>query len=191
MKQILSIISLLIVIIIPISCDDDTSLPPYTSSVYLEDFETAEDNTILNIKGFTNSTETGTMLWTEQKYDGNGYTEFLNDTDNPSAAWLITPQIDLGDSTRTLHFQLAQHHMPQEGSKLEVFISTNYNGSDIAAAQWIPLQAKTPTIYTEWYKFISSGEIRLDGYQGKVYIGFKVTHATKEAGYYVDNVKVY
>lgn len=191
MKQLLFIISLLIVIVIPISCDDDTSLPPYTSLVYLEDFETAEDNTILNIEGFTNSTETGTMLWTEQKYDGNGYTEFLNATDNPSAAWLITPQIDLADSTRTLHFQLAQHHMPQEGSKLEVFISTNYNGSDIAAAQWIPLQAKTPTIYTEWYKFISSGEIRLNGYQGKVYIGFKATHATKEAGYYLDNVKVY
>lgn len=191
MKKILYL--LLLIFIIPnfVSCDDDTSLPPFTALVYLEDFESAEDNTALNIDGFSNSAETGTIVWTEQVFDGNGYAEFLNDTDNPSTAWLITPPIDLEANKRTLHFQSAQHHLPQEGSTLEVFISTNYNGSDIAAAQWIPLQAKTPTLYTEWYKFISSGEISLSGYQGKVYIAFKASHTTKGAGYYIDNIKMY
>lgn len=191
MNRIFQLLIVLILAALPTACDDDTSLPPFTPLVYLEDFEEAEDNTILNIDGFTNSTETGISLWTEQLFDGNGYAEFLSETDTPSAAWLITPAIDLGSTKRTLHFQSAQHHLPQEGSMLEVFISTDYNESDISAANWIPLQAKTPTIYTEWYKFISSGEIALEGYQGTVHIAFKATHTSAGAAYSVDNLKVY
>jgi len=172
-------------------CDDDTSLPPYKSLVYLEDFEDVQDNTVLNIDGFSNIAETGTTLWKEQLFDGNGYAELLSETDSPSATWLITPQIDLGNNDRILHFQSAQHHMPQEGSTLEVFIATDYKGTDITSAHWIQIQAKTPTIYTEWYKFISSGEINLSGYTGKVHIAFKATHTTTGSGYYTDNIKVY
>ena len=112
-----------------ISCvrEDDTKLPPYTPLVYLEDFETAEDNTPLDIPGFINQSETGSILWTEQVYDRNGYAELLNETDTEVVSWLITPPIDLGNQKRTLHFQSAQHHLPQEGSKLEVFIATNFS----------------------------------------------------------------
>lgn len=188
MKRILQMLSILLIVV---SCDDDTSLPPYTPLVYLEDFEDAENNTILNTDGFTNAAESGTTLWTEQVFDGNGYAEFLSDADGTSAAWLITPAIDLGSTKRTLHFQSAQHHLPQEGSKLEVFIATDYNGQDINSANWIQLQAITPTIYTEWYKFISSGEISLEGYSGSVHIAFKATHATAGSGYSVDNIKLY
>jgi hypothetical protein len=185
------ILQLLFILMIAIGCDDDTSLPPYTPLVYLEDFEDAEDNTILNTDGFTNTAETGTALWTEQLFDGNGYAEYLNETDETSAAWLITPAIDLSSTKRTFHFQSAQHHLPEEGSKLEVFIATDYNGQDINSANWVQLQAVTPTIYTEWYKFISSGEIRLEGYSGTVHIAFKATHSTAGSSYSVDNVKVY
>jgi hypothetical protein len=173
------------------SCDDDTSLPPYTPLVYLEDFEDAEDGTILNTEGFTNAAETGTTLWTKQLFANNGYAEMVSDADGTSSAWLITPAIDLGSTKRTFHFQSAQHHLPQTGSSLEVFISTDYDNSDISSATWIPLQAITPTIYTEWYKFISSGEISLEGYSGIVHIAFKATHTTTGSSYAVDNVKVY
>ena len=172
-------------------CDDATSLPPYTSLVYLEDFQDVQDNTVLDIDGFTNIAETGTTLWKEQLFDGNGYAEFLSETDNPSATWLITPPIDLGNNDKILHFQSAQHHIPQEGSTLEVFIATDYSGTDIATANWIPLQAKTPTIYTGWYTFISSGEISLSDYSGMVHIAFKATQATAGSGYYLDNIKIY
>lgn len=191
MKQFFQIILLLILITVPVSCDDDTSLPPFTALVYLQDFESAEDNTVVNIDGFTNTAETGTSLWTEQVFDGNGYAEFLNDTESSSAVWIITPSIDLGNTAKALHFQSAQHHLPQEGSTLKVFISVDYNGTDISTAHWVEFQAKTPTIYTDWYKFISSGEISLSGYQGKVHIAFKATHSTAGSSYYIDNIKVY
>lgn len=182
---------LLLIIIIFTGCDDDTSLPPYTSLVYLQDFEAVQDNTVLDIDGFTNISETGSSLWKGQLFDGNGYAELLSESDTPSAAWLVTSPIDLGTKPRTLHFQSAQHHMPQEGSFLDVFIATDYNGTDINTAHWVKLQAKTPTIYTEWYKFISSGEISLAAYSGTVHIAFRAGHTTAGSGYYIDNIKVY
>lgn len=186
-----SIKLLVLLMLFMASCDSDTSLPPYTPLVYLEDFEDTEDNTILNISGFTNYAEMGSSLWTEQLFDGNGYTEFLGDSGTASVGWLITPPIDLGITQRKLYFLSAQHHLPQEGSKLEVFIATDYNGTDINSANWIQLQAITPTIYTEWYRFISSGEISLADYSGIVHIAFRATYTTSGSGYYIDNVKVY
>jgi hypothetical protein len=190
MKQVYKILALSVLILFS-ACDDDTALPPYIPLVYLEDFEDARDNTVLDTEGFTNTAETSTTLWTEQIFDGNGYAEFLNEADGTSAAWLITPAIDLGSTKRTFHFQSAQHHMPQEGSMLDIFISTDYDGTDISTANWIPLQAKTPTIYTGWYTFISSGEISLSDYSGIVHIAFKATHTTTGSGYYIDNIKIY
>ena len=183
--------TVLAAIIVFTGCDDETSLPPHTSIVYLEDFENVQDNTILDLDGFTNVAEVGTTLWNEQLFDGNGYAEFLSETDTPSAAWLITPPIDLGTKPRTLHFQSAQHHMPQEGSSIEAFIATDYNGTDINNAHWVKLEAKTPTIYTELYKFISSGELSLAEYTGTVHIALKARHSTTASGYYIDNIKIY
>jgi len=185
------ITSLLFIMFFAFGCDDDTSLPPYTPLVYLEDFQDAEDGTILDTEGFTNSAEIGATLWSEQLFDRNGYAEFISDADGTSAAWLITPAIDLGSTKRTLHFQSAQHHLPQEGRKLEVFIAADYNGQDINSANWVQLQAITPSIYTEWYKFISSGEISLEGYSGTVHVAFKATHATAGGSYAIDNIKIY
>jgi hypothetical protein len=175
--------------------DDDTQLPPFTSLVYLEDFEDVQDGTELNIPGFTNFAETGTILWTEEVFDGNGYTEFVANGINtePAVTWLITPAIDLGIATRMLSFQSAQHHLAQEGNMLEVYIATDYNGTDVTSATWMPLKATFPSIYTDWYKFIYSGEIDLSGYSGQVHIAFKATMADASSGaaYFVDNIKVY
>ena len=185
-------ISFALLSLLMISCarQDDIRLPPYTPLIYLEDFETAEDNKMLDISGLVNKPEIGNILWTEQTFDGNGYAELVNETDTEVVSWLVTPPIDLGTQKRTLHFQSAQHHMPQEGSKFEVFIATDFKGV-INTANWIPLPAKAPTIYTEWYKFISSGEISLANYSGTIHIAFRATHGAKGSGYYIDNIKLY
>lgn len=175
--------------------DDDTALAPFTPLVYLEDFEEAKDGTQLDIAGFTNFAETGTLLWKEEMFDRNGYAEFKADaTDvNPCTTWLITPAINLSNTNRTLNFQSAQHHLAQEGSSLEVFIATNYDGSNVANATWVPLKATLPTIYNDWYKFIGSGAIDLSEYSGSIHIAFKATidNGSYGTGYFIDNIKVY
>lgn len=175
--------------------DDDTALAPFTPLVYLEDFEEAKDGTQLDIAGFTNFAETGNLYWKEEVFDKNGYTEFVANSATTDAvtAWLITPPITLGDKKRTLSFQSAQHHLAQQGNKLEVFISDNYNGTDVASATWIPLKAILPTVYNDWYKFIYSGAIDLSAYSDSVHIAFKVTidNGASGTGYFIDNIKVY
>lgn len=190
-------ISLLAVLLGLASCvkDDDTQLPPYKPLLFLEDFEEAKDGTILDITGFTNFAETGTLLWKEEMFDRNGYAEFKADAKETTAfvTWLVTPAINLGNTKRTLSFQSAQHHLAQEGNSFEVFISTNYNGTDVTSATWIPLKANFPSIYTDWYKFINSGEIDLSSYSGNVHIAFKakVNNGSSGTGYFLDNIKVY
>lgn len=175
--------------------DDDTALAPFAPLVYLEDFEEAKDGTQLDIAGFTNFAETGSLYWKEEVFDKNGYTEFVANaaTTNAVTSWLITPPITLSDKKRTLSFQSAQHHLAQQGNKLEVFISSNYNGTDVASATWLPLKAILPTVYNDWYKFIGSGAIDLSVYSGNVHIAFKVTidNGSSGTGYFIDNIKVY
>lgn len=175
--------------------DDDTALAPFTPLVYLEDFEEAQDGTQLDIQGFTNFSETGNLYWKEEVFDKNGYTEFVANpaTTDAVTSWLITPPIALGDTKRTLSFQSAQHHLAQQGNKLEVFISSNYDGTDVTSTTWIPLKATLPTVYNDWYKFIGSGAIDLSEYSGSVHIAFKVTidNGSSGTGYFIDNIKVY
>lgn len=190
-------ISLLATLLGLTSCvkDDDTQLPPYKPLLFLEDFEEAKDGTLLDIDGFTNFAETGTLFWKEEMFDRNGYAEFKADATDTNACttWLITPPINLGNTKRTLSFQSAQHHLAQEGSSFEVLISTNYNKTDVTSATWTPLIATLPTIYNDWYKFIYSGEINLSTYSGKVYIAFKAkeNNGSSGTGYFIDNIKVY
>ena len=44
--------------------------------VLSEGFDNSQDNTNLDYSGWVNFAEQGTELWTEQVYNGNGYTEF-------------------------------------------------------------------------------------------------------------------
>lgn len=197
MKNSIKIILLAFIAITATSCvkDDDTALAPFTPLVYLEDFEEAKDGTQLDIPGFTDFAETGSLYWKEEVFDKNGYTEFLANaaTTNPIIVWLITPPIALGDKKRTLSFQAAQHHLAQQGANLEVFISSNYNDTSVTSATWVPLKAILPTIYNDWYKFIGSGTIDLSGYSGSVHIAFKATidNGSSGTGYFIDNIKVY
>ncbi|RWW99760.1 choice-of-anchor J domain-containing protein [Flavobacterium cerinum] len=197
MKNSIKITLLAAIVMTLTSCvkDDDTALAPFTPLVYLEDFEEAQDGTQLDIPGFTNFSETGSLYWKEEVFDKNGYTEFVANaaTTDAVTTWLITPAITLGNEKRTLSFQSAQHHLAQQGAKLEVFISTNYNSTDVATATWIPLKAITPTLYNDWYKFIYSGAIDLSGHSGTVHLALKATieNGSSGTGYFIDNIKVY
>ena len=176
--------------------DDDFILAPFEEPVWIEDFQDAEDNTDLNITGWTNYAEEGGELWSEQEFNGNGYAEFssFSSGDAVNIGWLVTPALDIDNTSKILKFETAQHHLDSDNNTLEVFISTDFNGTDVAAAIWEPLEATLPTQENEWYEFISSGDIDLSDYSGNVYIAFKVTGSgtdeTLDGAYQIDNVKI-
>jgi hypothetical protein len=174
--------------------DDDTALAPFTPLVFLEDFEESSDGTALDITGWTNFTQAGNEAWKEEVFNGNGYAEMASDGsgEGPVICWLVSPAINLGESQRTLSFQSAHHHLPPEGTALEVFIATDYDGVNVTPATWVPLQAIVAGEQNDWYKFIGSGNVTLAAH-GTVHIAFRATKADalSPAAYSLDNIKVF
>ncbi len=179
--------------------DDDTVLPPYTKVTFAEDFDKGDDNTILATEGWTNFAEAGTALWRIQVYSNNGYAEFSSfSTGEPvNIGWLISPSISLpAENAKKLAFQVSQSFVSSEDNKLEVLISRNFNGTDIAAATWLPLEADLPGTDAEYFEFMSSGEIDLSEHKGSnIHIAFKVTgsgtNTNLDGSYQIDKVRIF
>jgi hypothetical protein len=152
--------------------------------VFEESFNTAVDNTNLNIEGWINYAEVGSELWTEQVFSGNGYAEFTAfSTGDPSnIGWLITPGIDMdAQEGEILNFQ-TEYAYPDGGHyPLEVFVSTDFDGTEggIATATWIDITNDVviahPDNQPNWFTWVDSGPIDLSGYSGTLYVAFKYT----------------
>ena len=169
--------------------------------VFEESFNSATDNTNLNITDWINYSEAGNELWTEQVYGGNGYAEFsayaTNDTSN--IGWLISPGIDMdAQEGEVLNFQ-TEYAYPDSGHyPLEVFVSTDFNGqeSGISNATWEPLSDVViahPDVTSSWFTWIDSGVVDLSSYSGTLYIAFKYTGSdtsNQNSTIHIDNVIV-
>jgi hypothetical protein len=187
-----------------VSCtEEETAIPKTTVTISKEDFQTAVNNTDLNFTDWTNFNETGTWKWRERTYTSggvtNGYAEFsaFNSGSSVNTAWLISPEINLDVAEKKgVAFEVAQHHLDVDSpnNSLQVYLSTNYDGTNVMAATWIPLQANIPTKSVAWYQFLSSN-IDLSAYNGKAHIAFRFkgsgTDDTLDGAFQVDNFLFY
>lgn len=167
---------------------------------FSENFQSVETNTKLNLPGWSNMVQKGTKFWLGTMYAGNGYAEF-NTTGTKAAlniAWLISPKIDMDVHTNeVLTFRTAQHHLDVDSplNSLEVYVSTDFDGLNIAKATWIPLTVVLPKQATPWYQFVGSGGVDLSTYTGKINIAFKYSGSGKnlalDGSFQVDDVQIY
>lgn len=171
-----------------------------TAPFFSEDFETVINKSNLSIPGWANIVQKGALFWKGTVYSGNGYAEFNISGAKviSNVAWLISPKIDMDKHTNeVLTFRAAQHHLDVDSplNSLEVYVSTNFDGLNVATATWIPVLAKLPKQATPWYQFIGSGAIDLSSYKGKINIAFKYTGSGKnlalDGAFQVDNVQVF
>jgi hypothetical protein len=167
------------------------------SVIFEEDFDEATDNTNLNIADWTNFAEEGSELWTEQVFSGNGYAEFSSyfSGDDVNIGWLVSPGIDMdSQDNEFLNFKTAQHHLDSAANTLEVFVSTDYDGSNVLGATWEPISATLASQANSWYAFIDSGLIDISSYSGTLYVGFKVTGSGTDTqldgAYHVEDFQV-
>jgi len=174
----------------------ETRLVPF----FIENFETVVDKSKLSLPGWSNLVQKGTLFWKGTVYSGNGYAEFnISGTKVISnVAWLISPKIDMEVHTKEiLSFRSAQHHLDVDSqlNSLEVYVSSNFDGLNFAAATWIPLAVNLPRQATPWYQFIGSGAVDLSSYKGKINIAFKYTGSGKnlalDGAFQVDDVQVF
>ena len=172
-----------------------TNIPFFT-----EDFQTVSNNVNFALPGWSNIVEKASKLWKTMVSAGNGYAEF-NTTSTTAAqniAWLVSPKINLSEYKNTvLSFRSAQHDLKVDSplNTLEVYVSANFDGSNITKATWIKLDAKVPSLSTRTREFISSGGIDLSAYSGNINIAFKYIGSGKDktlnGAFMVDDVKMF
>lgn len=170
-------------------------IPPF----YMEDFQTAIDNTNLNIANWTNVATAGTKLWKEEVFAGNGYAEFsaYGSGNTQNVVWLVSPAINFSAyTTKQIDFEIAQHHLDIDSpnNSLQVLISTDFAGN-VTTATWTALNANLPVKATSWYEFLKSS-IDVSSYSGSnVRIAFKFTGSgtdtTLDGAFQIDNFKVF
>jgi hypothetical protein len=181
------------------SPEDDITIPNFTPLLFAEDFAAgAVDNTTLNTTGWKNYAETGTALWKEQVYSGNAYAEFSSylSGNAVNVAWLISPKINMdANDHETLVFQASQSYVSSSSNSLQVFVSNNFDGTNVTGATWTPIAATLPTTASPYFEFIKSGEIDLSQYTGNISIAFKVTgsgtNTTLDGSYQIDDIRVF
>ena len=190
-----------IIFLLVTSCspEDDIKNPDLNPLVFSEDFSKgAVDNAVLNLEGWNNIAEVGTAKWKTQIYSGNPYAEFssFQSGDVVNISWLVSPVINM-DSYKgeILQFQASQSFVSSSANSLEVLIATNYNGTNLATANWEPVNANLPTTLSDDFEFIKSGEIDLSAYKGNINIAFKVkgsgTNNALDGSYQVDAIRIY
>lgn len=167
---------------------------------FSEDFQSVKNNVNFTLPGWSNIVEKASKLWKSMLYAGNGYAEFntTSTTAAENSAWLVSPKINMtGYKNAVLSFRSAQHDLKVDSplNSLEVYISTNFDGSAIAKAKWTKLEAKFPSLSTPTRQFISSGGIDLSLYSGNVHIAFKYIGSGKDktlnGAFMVDDVKIF
>lgn len=170
-----------------------------STPIFFEDFQDAQDNTNLNTPGWVNFAEEGGELWTEQLFQDIGTAEFssFSTGDVLNVGWLISPGIDMdAQSNELLSFKTAQHHLDvdSEDNGIKVYVSTDFDGTDVLAATWEEKTATFPTSDTAWYELIGSGLIDLSSYTGTLHIAFRVTGSgtdtSLDGAFQIDDVAV-
>jgi len=167
------------------------------SEILSEDFQDAVDGTDLDLPGWTNFAEAGSRVWREEAYQGNGYAEFgsFNSQDASNIAWLVSPSVDMDAQNNVfVNFIAAQHHLDSNDNTLEVFVSTDFDGTNVLAATWEQLSVNVPTTSNSWYQFVDSGLVDISEYSGTLYVAFKVTGSGTDldldGSYQIDDFKI-
>ncbi len=163
--------------------------------IFYEDFENIKKTKDLDDLGWINSNvNLGNEKYNKRTVNTNSVMRIsaYNTQENPLEAWLITPPINLDNTTdATLTFQTNASY--DNGTILTTWISTDFNG-DIKNASWQQLNVNVSVGPTNTFTtdFTNSGNISLSCLTGNVNIAFKYLGSDPgiTTTYDIDNVKI-
>jgi hypothetical protein len=184
------------------SPEDDIVIPNSTEYKFYQDFAPfteATEGTPISLEGWTNFAQVGTVKWEEGFYSGTKYAEFTSYQSGQASniAWLITPAINMDTmENETLAFDVAQAYVSSSSNSIELLVSTDFDGTNVMAANWSPISFTTPPLdYDTNFDFFSSGFVDLSGYTGNIYIAFRCkgsgTNTSLDGTYELDNVRIF
>ena len=191
-----------------VSCSEpETEIPTFKPVVYKEIFDSyiVDEDEYLNLGDWTSFAQTGSVQWTEQNDDNNGYIQFTtfqsSTGDVSNVAWAISPKINMDKSeNEVLIFKSAAEFVTDANNKLEVFVSTDFDGTNVLTATWIPITANIAGLSTsgstpDGVLNVDSGQIDLSTYSRDLYLAFKATGSSTntnlDGSLRVDEIKIY
>ena len=156
------------------NCEINNSV--YTKILFFENFQEVKKTKDLEDLGWINkNVYLGNTKFKKRSSQGNVSMQIsaFNTEENPLEVWLISPAIDLSNSSNEI-VSFDTKASFDNGTILTVWVSTNFDG-DIKNATWKQLDVKISVGPGNSYvnDFISSGLINLDCLKGKVNIAFK------------------
>jgi hypothetical protein len=169
-------------------CDPVTTLS--------EDFEGTSTGNFIDLNCWTNKAITGTRKWIGDESGSNKFAKATAwNSGETVETWLITPPVEASGSD-VLSFQSAMENYKHDG--LTVWISTDFDGSDISSASWTEVTsaniAGSSNNDNEW---VNSGNIDVSNHgvsSGDTYhVGFKYTGddpAGDNTDYMIDDVQI-
>jgi hypothetical protein len=157
-----------------------------------ESFSGIDSDDDIILPDWSNIAVKGTRLWIAKIFNGNHYAQAsaFGDQAPEMESWLITPPIVL-NVPKKITFESAKAFYVHSG--LSVWISSDFNGSDVAAATWQQLFPTLAEQNSPDHTFIPSGDIDLSTFSGTVHIGFKYVGSGPgglTSTFRIDNVKV-
>jgi hypothetical protein len=162
-----------------------------------ENFETQSGD--IEIPNWLNYREEGTKSW--RSY-ADSYSQSKaarigsrNSTDDRTISWLITEGVNLETTSQEfLSFETSNSFA--NGSKLEVFISTDFDGNKdhIKRATWTILPAKIVSDGIPFKKWVHSTYIDISSYSGTASIAFKYSgtgNSNFDGTYELDQIMIH
>jgi hypothetical protein len=157
---------------------------------------TGENNNPLAVTGWSNLPIEGNDPWVYGEFGGDVFAKIqgFNASGPDLETWLITPSFDIS-TAQVLTFNTIIGYAVSGHDALEVFISENFDGSNVGAATWTPLSANIADAAdaggNNFSDKVPSGEITLPtgstAHIAFVYTGDNSTNTTTME---VDDVKV-
>ncbi len=175
-----------------LDCDGNTDVK---NILFYEDFESIKKTNDLLDLGWKNiNINDGKEKFKKRSVNGNTVMRVsaYGSGENPMEVWLITPEIDLQNTTdATLSFQTGASY--DNGTILTTWITDDFTGNT-ETTSWKQINAdisKGPSGNSS-SPFTPSGKISLSCYSGKIRIGFRYLGGDpgKTTNYDLDNIKI-
>ncbi len=164
------------------------------SYIFNQDFSLASVNNPISLDGWKTIAVAGTKVWNAKQYSGNIYAEMnpYQSGEASNIAWVVSPMFTVTAGQNTyLKFDTQFNYWAN--ATLEVFVSSDFDGSNPQTATWTKLNEAYIVKQTDGTnKWVSSGIISLNAYPGNLVVGFKYTGSNSQTtAFRVDNVMVY
>ncbi len=171
---------------------------PPTNAVN-ENFSTVVDNVDIALSCWSNVAQTGSRYWRGDVFQSEIYAQATSyqSTSTSDISWLISPPVEF-TGTQTLSFMTQRAFGSAGHDCFRVYICTDFNGLNVASANWQEISCPTATPSTADFTWVQSGTVPLvgylpQGYTGPFTIGFRYTGSGpngQTTNYRVDNVVI-